>query len=197
MGYCCPVPDDSCEPNQKYNPVDISKAYTLEAKGYTQVEIAQELGCSLNTLKKHMSMNKHLKGLVLAVKPTPEGIEKASNELKSVLSVELASQAMALKSSPVTYDGLFNSKFGQGRTSLVKSLVEAAKALYGWGNDLAVNCQALTLLCLSSSDSLSQGLAKPIEVEAQSSPVVVSDPQPVVDSPEPVQSLTPQEPQQG
>src|SRR6185436_7087762 len=56
------------------------------------------------------------------------------------------------------------------RTKALTSLVESASKLFNWQAD-AQTSQALTLLCLSSSDAVSQGLVRPIEVESTVQPV--------------------------
>jgi len=58
------------------------------------------------------------------------------------------------------------------RVSIIERAASAGQKLGLWGQEQA-SSQALTLLCLSSSDAVQQGLVKPIEVESTVQPVPV------------------------
>lgn len=155
--------------------IDYDLALSLRSKGLSMPDIAKTLQCKAGTLYAYFSRKGYTKTMQTAKAKTAELVTaKHSEALKEVLSNELNAQAKAISDVPVTYGELFNSKEGQGRTSLVKSLVEAAKVVHGWGAEQSGQGSILTLLCLSPEQAQSQGVVKAIDVEA--TPVVTLEP---------------------
>lgn len=72
------------------------------------------------------------RGVVLE---TANNLQSRGNEIRDKLSQELAAQAALLASSPpATVAELGNSKHGQGRASIAKTIADAAGIVHDWGN---------------------------------------------------------------
>lgn len=80
-------------------------------------------------------------------------LAKQGNKLRTALATELDQQAECLAREPVAaYSELANSKDGQGRAAVVKTIVEAATKVYGWDDPAASGLLGAGLRDLDSID---------------------------------------------
>ena len=120
--------------------IDYTRAALLKAQGLKNREIAEQLGCKLNSLMVGMSRKgitklavEARKGLVKAAQHTADAIEASGGRTRNHFAKVIESSAESLASDlPVKRKELANTKDGQGTASVVKTLVEAAAKVYGW-----------------------------------------------------------------
>lgn len=86
-------------------------------------------------------------------KVVANGLMKQGVRLRTALATELDQQAECLAREPVAaYSELANSKDGQGRAAVVKTIVEAATKVYGWDDPAASGLLGAGLRDLDSID---------------------------------------------
>jgi len=120
----------------------------LYLQGLTPAIIAAQTGVLYGTVRKWVSRDglaklrskakqtlvDHAQGAL--IRESASELRRASQQIRSRLSSELASQVELLARSPArSIAALANSPARQGRTALVKSLAEAAALVHDWDSD--------------------------------------------------------------
>lgn len=119
-----------------------NQAKVLYLSGKEPVTIETELGVQSQTVYQWIkrygwkeirtSINSHVQ--VALSQAVTSSLVKQGKDLRKSLATELQQQADALASKPVK-DASELANEGQGRASVVKTLVEAASKVYGWDNE--------------------------------------------------------------
>jgi len=95
-----------------------------------------------------------------------DSVQRSSERFRAKAAADLEQSIEKLPKHSTALD-----KFVQRETGMSKLIDRAAK-VFGWASE-GQQGQALTLLCLSSTDAVSQGLVRPVEVESTVQPVPV------------------------
>jgi len=171
----------------KHNPELRDKVKALYMTGYQPVKIQEVTGVKPAVIhawahrhKWTVTRSSFSQEVARAVDTVvTDAVQRKTEQIHSSVVSELESTVQTLTK---TKHSKTLDHVGQ-RVSIIERAASAGQKLGLWGQEQATS-QALTLLCLSSSDAVSQGLVKPIEVESTVQPDIT------------VQSSTEQKPQQ-
>lgn len=153
---------------------------TLYVQGFTPVTIQAKTGVNHRTVQ---TWSKRYNWRVLrakvrgdldasAMEVAKSSLNEQSKRLKERLSGELNDQMSVLERYPIkSAKALANTRYGQGRAAVVKTIVESASTIYGWSADnkhTLVQVNVLNQVDLDATDATEPEPVKPvIEVAGQ------------------------------